>query len=416
MDDRNKPEAVDFGKTTPNLRNPEHDTARIQPFEEPPPKQTRVQPPRPRPRRRIPIWVWLGAGVAFLLFLMAVAVLVYFLTREPGFTMVVVGAPPGSAVYVDNISRGVTSADGTIRVSGLKAGKRLLRVSNEGYTEFNTSVTAKDGEVRRVVVQLTSAETKASLPNEIDLNGPMLLVGAGEFTMGDDNHNPDEKPTHRVTLPDFYIDKFEVTNEQYKKFCDATHRPCPTNPWWDDHYLTNHPRSPVLGVSWNDADAYAKWAGKRLPTEEEWEKAASWDSAAQKKRQWPWGDNADASRANVGGTQRTTDVGQFPSGASPYGVQDIAGNVAEWVNAFYQPYPGNQTTSPEMGTKNRVVRGGTYKGDIEDARTPRRLFHTPQLLESEKKNRAFLIGFRSAISADDPRLQQRLGRSEAAPK
>jgi iron(II)-dependent oxidoreductase len=231
--------------------------------------------------------------------------------------------------------------------------------------------------------------------------------------MGDDNHNPDEKPVHRVTLPDFYIDKFEVTNEQYKKFCEAAHHPCPTNPWWDDHYLANHPRSPVLGVSWKDADAYAKWAGKRLPTEEEWEKAASWDVAGQKKRQWPWGDNADPSRTNVGGTQRTTDVGQFPGDASPYGAQDMAGNVAEWVSSFYQAYPGNQSSTPDMGTKNKAVRGGTYKGDINDARTTKRYYHSPQLNEAEKKNRAFLIGFRCAISADDPRLQQRLGNKDA---
>jgi iron(II)-dependent oxidoreductase len=335
-------------------------------------------------------------------------VLVYFLFSQPGFSAVVRGAPPGSDVFVDNISRGVTSADGSIKVTGLKAGKRVVRVSHEGYTDFNTTVSGKDGEVKTIVAQLVSTtETPGTLPKEIDYDGPMLLVGAGQFIMGDDKHNPDEKPAHPVTLPDFYIDKFEVTNEQYKKFCDATKHAYPTNPWWDDKYFSTHPRSPVLGVSWDDASAYANWTGKRLPKEEEWEKAASWDPNAKAKRQWPWGDSSDQSKANVGGA-RTMDVGQFSSGASFYGVQDMAGNVAEWVDAFYQPYPGNQTPDPNYGTKNRAVRGGTYHGDLDDARTTRRLRHPPQFNEAEKKNRAFLIGFRCAIAADDPRIQNLL--------
>ena len=112
-------------------------------------------------------------------------------------------------------------------------------------------------------------------------------------------------------------------------------------------------------------------------------------------------------KANVGGQKRSADVGQFVGGASSYGVQDLAGNVAEWVSSYYQPYPGNTTANPDFGNQNRVVRGGTYKGDIEDARTTRRLYHTPQLNEAEKKNRAFLIGFRCGISADD--LKFRIG-------
>jgi iron(II)-dependent oxidoreductase len=289
----------------------------------------------------------------------------------------------------------------------LKPGKRLVRVSHDGYADFNTSVNGKNSDVS-IVAQLTPSETKARLPNQLDYNGPMMLIAAGEFIMGDDNHNPEERPAHKVTLPDFYLDKFEVSNEQYKKFCDQTHHSYPTNPWWDENYFKGYPRSPVLGVSWEDADAYAKWAGKRLPTEEEWEKAASWDPATQKKRQWPWGDSPDQTKANVGGQKRTADAGQFPGGASAYGVQDLAGNVAEWVGSYFQAYPGNQSPNTDFGTQNRVVRGGTYKGDIEDARTTRRLYHSPQLNESEKKNRAFLIGFRCGISADDSRLQERL--------
>lgn len=396
---------VDFGATTPLIR-PDGGTVQLRPSQPPPPRPN--QPKPGPPKRRIPIWAWIVAAVGGFLFLAVVAVaLVYFLFSQPGFSAVVRGAPPGSDVYIDNVSRGVTSADGSIKVTGLKPGKRLVRVSHDSYVDFNTTVSGKDGEVKTIVAQLVSStETPAaSISKEIDYNGPMLLIAAGEFPMGDDKHNADEKPVHKVTLPDFYIDKFEVTNEQYKKFCDATKRPYPTNPWWDDQYFSAHPRSPILGVSWDDASAYANWAGKRLPKEDEWEKAASWDPTAQTKRQWPWGDSPDQTRANVGGTPRTSDVGQFASGVSFYGVHDLAGNVAEWVDTFYDAYPGNQTSNPDFGSKLRVVRGGTYKGVIEDARTTRRLYHTPQLNEAEKKNRAFLIGFRCAIAADDPRIQ-----------
>ena len=408
MDDRNRTDQPggDFSRTTPLVR-PDLGRTGTRLAQPPPTGRVPASQVKP-PRRGIPIWVWLLAAGGLVLLGVVVLVLVYFLFSQPGFAMVVRGAPPGSDVYVDNISRGVTSVDGSIKVTGLKAGKRLVRVSHDGYTDFNISVSGQDGDVRTIVAQLVASgevKTPSSLAKEIDDKGPMLLVGAGEFIMGDDNHNPDEKPAHKVTLPDFYIDKFEVTNEQYKKFCDATKHPVPTNPWWDDHYFSDHPRSPVLGVSWDAAAAYATWVAKRLPKEEEWEKAASWDPGTQKKRQWPWGDAADPSRANAGGTQRAVDVGQFLAGASAYGVQDLAGNVAEWVDAYYQPYPGVQTASPDFGTRNRVVRGGTYKGSFEDARATRRLYHPPQLNEAEKKNRAFLIGFRCAISADDAKIQ-----------
>ena len=392
----------DFGATTPNIRISEVDTARLR---QPSPRPVTPQVAPPPRRRGVPIWVWfLLAGFVFLVMLAVGVGLYVYITRELGFTMIVRGAPPGSDVYVDNVSRGVTAADGTIRVPGLKPGKRLVRVSHEGYIDFNTSITGSDKDVS-IVAQLTSKETKATFPALINYHGPMILVGAGEFVMGDDNHDPTERPSHKVTLPDFYIDKFEVTNRDYQKFCDETHRTYPSNPWWDDNYFKGSPQSPVLGVSWADANAYATWAGKRLPTEEEWEKAASWDTRPQKKRQWPWGDTPDATKANVGGQKRTSDVGQYEAGASAYGVQDMAGNVAEWVSSYFQPYSGNQSPNPDYGSKNRVVRGGTYKGDLEDARTTRRLYHAPLLNEAEKKNRAFLIGFRCAISADDPKLQ-----------
>ena len=382
----------------PNQQTPSH-----------PPQQPR---PSPGPRSRVPLWVWLAGGGVLLLAVVAF-VLFYILLGSPGFTVVVRGAPAGSTVYVDNVGRGHTSADGSIRVLGLKAGHRLVRVTHEGFEDFNTSVSGRDGEVKTVVAQLAAAGAPApqestALPAEVDYNGPMILIPAGEFEMGDDAHRPEERPAHKVTLPNFYIDKFEVTNERYRKFCEETRRPLPSNPWWDEQYFRNNPKAPVVGVSWRDAAAYAKWAGKRLPTEEEWEKAASWDAAAGKKRRWPWGDSADSGRASLGGAARPSDAGQFPSGASAYGVQDMAGNVAEWVEGYYRAYEGGGARDPNFGTKNRVVRGGSFRSDAEDGRTTRRFFAPPQFSAAEKRERSWLIGFRCAVSADDPKFLERV--------
>lgn len=355
------------------------------------------------------MWVWLlGVGGALLFVAVVAAVLIFFWFRQPGFTMVVRGAPPESDVFVDNISRGVTSSDGSIRVTGLKAGPRAVRVSHTGYVDFNTRVIGNDGDVKTVVAELVASGKPAppGLPKEIDYGGSMILIAAGEFIMGDDSHNADEKPAHKVNLPDFYIDKFEVTNQQYKTFCDATKRPFPTNPWWDNDYFKKS-NMPVVGVNFADASAYAAWAGKRLPTEEEWEKAASWGPDATKKRLWPWGDSNNAAVATLNSNHPTA-VGSKPGGASAYGVQDMAGNVLEWVDSFYQPYPNSTATDPNFGSTNRVVRGGNFHSDVDAARTSRRIYAPAEFTAEEKKERSWLIGFRCAVSANDPKLQDKL--------
>ena len=226
--------------------------------------------------------------------------------------------------------------------------------------------------------------------------------------MGDDNGLPDEGPAQTIEMKAYYIDKFEVTNAQYKQFCDATGWPYPTETQTNRDYFNNYPDSPIIGVSWFDASSYAQWAGKRLPTEEEWEKAASWDPKTGSKRQWPWGDEPDPDRANFSGGPYP--VGSFPEGASAYGVYDMVGNAAEWVNAFYQAYPGNTTQNSNFGNKYRVVRGGSYKNTITDGQTTFRDFQNPNLEEQMKNGDEQLTayGFRCAISADDPRLLQHL--------
>ncbi len=340
-------------------------------------------------------------GVAVIAF-----VLFWIFTNNPGFTLIVRGLPTGSDLYIDNIRRGVMSLDGSIQVFSLKSGKRLIRVACSNYQDFNTTVSGKDGEVQSIIAQLDAAPVNKS--NEIDYNGLMVLIPEGEFIMGDDNGSADQRPAHKVTLPDYYIDKYEVTNFQYKKFCDATQYPYPINPWWDEKYFTDKPNLPVTGVSWNDALAYAKWAGKRLPTEAEWEKAACWGVNFQNKRFWPWGNTPDRTQANLSLLiKHPTPANQYASGASAYGVQDLSGNVGEWVDAFYQPYPGNKSTETNYNDKERVVRGGSFNSSIEEARTTFRFHHAAEFSSEEKKQRSWLTGFRCAISANDPNLQAR---------
>lgn len=352
---------------------------------------------------RIPSWGWAIGGGA--LFLASVFLFFFLLSRDPGFTLIVRGMPSGSDVYVDNKALGVPCADGTIKVASLESGKRIVRVAHDGFEDFNTSVTGKDGEIKSISYAAQATGLAPKTLSEIDYSGAMILIKAGEFIMGDDNHEANEKPAHKVTLNDYYIDKFEVSNAQYKKFCDETKRPYPTNPHWDEQYFSNNPNMPVVGVNWNDAFAYARWAGKRLPNEEEWEKAASWDPNAQQKRQWPYGNTPEPSRLNLGADHPDA-VGQQSGGTSAYGVHDMAGSVAEWVDAFYQPYAGNTTADENFGTRNRVVRGGHFRLDINDVRTTVRYYHAAEFETAEKKLRSWLTGFRCAVSADDPRLQE----------
>lgn len=245
-------------------------------------------------------------------------------------------------------------------------------------------------------------------PKEIEYKGAMLLVAAGEFTMGSDAGEDEAKPAHAVTLPAFYIDKTEVTNAEYKKFCDATGKSYPPDPHLEKNYFTNRPNAPVVGVSFADAKAYADWAGKRLPTEAEWEKAASWDETAKTKRAFPWGNDFQKSNAAFQ-IASISDVGKFSGGASPSGAQDMAGNVLEWVDAYFQPYAGNTAANPEFGEKNRVVRGGHFGSKTNDSlKTTKRIYVAPDIAsgEDDEKLVAAIIGFRCAVSADDSELKE----------
>ena len=175
----------------------------------------------------------------------------------------------------------------------------------------------------------------------------MILIPAGDFLMGspesEGHANRDEIPQRRVFVPDFYIDQFEVSNIEYKRFVDATGYPAPDS-WVDNKYPVDDDFYPISGVSWWDATCYARWMGKRLPTEVEWETAARGTDG----RRFPWGDKFSSDLANnADGMMETT---AKLEGAGPYGVVNMAGNVAEWTSSVYDPNPKREVVLPsELG-------------------------------------------------------------------
>jgi len=239
-----------------------------------------------------------------------------------------------------------------------------------------------------LVAVASGGELGAPQPVAADDGAEMALIQPGAFWMGSDDGNDDEKPRHRVHLDAYSIDRFEVANGLYRRFMEATGRAAPR--FWT-HGDLNGASQPVVGVSWHDADAYCRWFGKRLPTEAEWEAAARGDDG----RTYPWGEQWDSSRANSKESQlnKPAPVGSYPSGVSPYGVHDMAGNVWEWVadwyaKDYYQRSPQRNPRGPEAGPW-KVLRGGAWGYLPSLLRTTSRLSITPDL-------RNTVVGFRCA--------------------
>ena len=216
----------------------------------------------------------------------------------------------------------------------------------------------------------------------------MVLIPAGEFIRGTDSEqaNTDQKPAHQVYLDAFYIDKYEVTNAEYEEFilvggykkrefwteegwnfiqkfqfdADEWHQ-IETPLQYGENSVSTDPNHPVIGVSWYEANAYAAWAGKRLPTEAEWEKAARGTDG----RIYPWGNEMDFSKLSYfPHATKVQTVGSFANGASPYGVLDMAGSVWEWCGdwygeGYYSQSPQKNPKGPDKG-EYRVLRGGGW--------------------------------------------------------
>lgn len=214
----------------------------------------------------------------------------------------------------------------------------------------------------------------------------MVYIAGGSFAMGSDDGPEVIRPAHQVTVTDFYIDRWPVTNAEYKVFLDATQRTVPNYhvPWcdtaaynWDVEtgmYPEGKGDHPVVLVTWDDANAYAAWADKRLPTEAEWEAAAR----GKEGFLWPWGNQFEENYANTLESHHnaTTSVGLFsPHGDTPDGVIDMIGNVWEWTSSLFLPYPYNANDGREDMTSARwrILRGASWINDSTVAMATSRL-------------------------------------------
>lgn len=268
-----------------------------------------------------------------------------------------------------------------------------------------------------LLLALTACQTPAPKPWGPD---DMALIPAGEFLMGSPSSDgfTDERPQRSVFLSAFRLDRYEVTNAQYEQFVKATSHAAPTNPnpsvtlWNDGRPFPGSDTHPVVNVNWHDAVAYCVWAGKRLPTEAEWEKAARGTNA----RLYPWGDEWNAGKANsasywagrtiefkdaiewkafwmdgdgarmskergLKGEVLTLPVGSLPEGVSPSGLFDMAGNASEWVQDWFEPYyylraPRENPRGPD-GKLLKVVRGGSWLKPASSLRTADRDYGLP---------------------------------------
>jgi gamma-glutamyl hercynylcysteine S-oxide synthase len=279
--------------------------------------------------------------------------------------------------------------------------------------------------------QLRSGAPVLTAPAPPPASGPVtgeVLIPGGPFTMGTDTEPwalDNERPAHRVEVPAFHIDRAPVTNAQYAAFVDAGGYDDPR--WWSaagwdhrqaagltgpGHWLpgglcTQFGRTaplvadePVVHVCFHEASAFAAWAGKRLPTEAEWEKAARHDPATGRSRRYPWGDETPGpGHANLDQRHlRPAPVGAYPGGVSPHGVHQLIGDVWEWTSSDFAPYPGfapfpyREYSEVFFGPEYKVLRGGSFGTDRSACRGTFRNWDYPI-------RRQIFSGFRCARDA-----------------
>jgi eukaryotic-like serine/threonine-protein kinase len=346
-------------------------------------KPSKESSPTPRPIAKKPGGsrkLLYAAGV----FAIAMGGFLFFAATRPKPVGGSISSSPGAELSIDNQRWGPIPQSGTMR-GHLMPGPHGARLTLQDYEPFETTMVVKASTRWMINAPLKPSKPPVSeVPTRLNLpSGAMILIPAGEFLYGKDNK--------KTTLPAFYIDEIEVTNFAYRQFCEATKHPTPPNPVWDNEYFQTKERYPVVNVTFDDAVAYARWAGKRLPAELEWEKAARGADG----RTWPWGNQFDTGKANLGGATDgytyTAPAGSFPGGASPYGVLDMAGNVWEWVADAY----GFRAPGPN----DRAVKGGAFVAAVgPDSATT--FFHGA-MPRNEKPGS---IGFRCAkdVSVSQP--------------
>ena len=204
--------------------------------------------------------------------------------------------------------------------------------------------------------------------------------------------DPDEAPRHILSCPAFMIGRAPVTNAEYREFVAATGHPAPSH-WPGEVVPRGRELHPVTYVSWGDARAFCRWAGGRLPSEAEWERAARGDD----DRTWPWGEEAPTPERATFGTTDTTPIALHPRGASPFGVLDLAGNAWEWTASALRPYPydAQDGREDESSPEPRVVRGGAYSHGPGEVRCSYRHGMLPGAVDH-------YVGFRLAASPEAP--------------
>lgn len=234
------------------------------------------------------------------------------------------------------------------------------------------------------------SEETIEVPGEA-IEGVIVEIPAGPFILGNDNSDPNEAPAQEMDLPAFMIDAFEVTNADFATFAEAsgyvTYREQEGSPQnWHGAYTEGKDNHPVVFVTFEDARAFCEWAGKRLPTEFEWEKAARGPEGFL----YPWGNDYDPVMLNGkdGGLRGTTAVGSYSSNG--YGLFDMAGNVKEWVDSPYVAYPGSEYQDTHYSPDYRGIRGGGWFDEAEFVLSTNRNGGDPGITANDD------IGFRCA--------------------
>jgi formylglycine-generating enzyme required for sulfatase activity len=327
--------------------------------------------------------------------------------REFG-SLAIRGRIPGIEVWLGDKKIGDTEAGTALVVGNLAVGTYKIRAQKAGHKDWQRDVQVNANRRSEVMINIEALGPAKSTRGEDDAE--MVLVPANQFWMGSDatevqqfveacpkalnlaervcrERGDRETPLHRVRLDAYYIDQYEVTVALFTKFVAATgHKTVAEQNGWSSVYqpkegggwhsvkiegadwrrpggpnTTTEPTLPVVHVAWADADTYCRWAGKRLPTEAEWERAARGPHG----RTYPWGKDFDQGKVNSGMTnKRVLPVGSYPAGVSPYGVHDMSGNVWEWVRDgfdkdYYGKSPERNPNGPEQATQ-KALRGGSW--------------------------------------------------------